>query len=195
MMSDAPPIRPLALFDRDGVLNRDTGYPHRPEQIEWTDGALAALALVHTKGYRTVVVTNQSGVARGLYGEQDVEALHNWMAGEIARAGGRVDAFYYCPFHPDAPIARYRADHADRKPRPGMLLKALARFPTDRDASFMIGDRPSDLEAAAAAGLAGHLFAGGALDRFVGEILSNICGDRRELLAGAAVKSKKGGVN
>lgn len=175
-MPDTLDFRPLALFDRDGVLNRDTGYPHKPEHIEWIDGALAALSLVCKKGYRTVIVTNQSGVGRGFYSEEDVEALHNWMAGEILHAGGRVDAFYFCPFHPHALIERYRSDHDDRKPRAGMLLKALARFPTDREASFLIGDKQSDLEAAARAGLTGHLFTGGRLDLFVGNILSSING-------------------
>lgn len=192
-MPDNATVRPLALFDRDGVLNRDSGYPHRPDQIEWIEGALAALALVRAKGYRTVVVTNQSGVARGFFDEADVEALHAWMAEEILRAGGQVDAFYYCPFHPDAPLERYRVDHEDRKPRPGMLIKALARFPTDREASFMVGDRQSDLDAAAAAGVAGHLFTGGALDRFVDEILANICSSRGAPLAGSASESSRGG--
>lgn len=192
-MPDNATVRPLALFDRDGVLNRDIGFPHRPEQIEWLDGALTALALVRTKGYRTVVVTNQSGVARGFFTEADVEALHSWMAAEILRAGGRVDAFYFCPYHPDAPIGRYRVDHEDRKPRPGMLLKALARFPTDREASFMIGDRQSDLDAAAAAGVAGHMFTGGALDRFVEGVLANICSRRGAPLVGPEVDSRRGG--
>jgi D-glycero-D-manno-heptose 1,7-bisphosphate phosphatase len=170
MSDDA--IRPMALFDRDGVLNRDIGYAHRPEQIEWIDGALAALALVKARGYRTVVVTNQSGVARGLYEEADVLALHIWMAAQVEQAGGYIDAFYYCPYHAHAAVARYRADHEDRKPRPGMLHKAIMRFPTDMMASFLVGDRRSDLDAAAAMGIAGHLFAGDRLDLLVAEILA-----------------------
>ncbi|HQS95139.1 MAG: hypothetical protein B7X90_01265 [Novosphingobium sp. 17-62-19] len=191
-MSESARVRPLALLDRDGVLNRDTGYPHRPEQIEWIDGALAALALLCARGYRCVVVTNQSGIARGLYTEQDVEALHGWMAGEIVRAGGHIAAFYHCPYHPEAVIPQYRADHEDRKPRPGMLLKALARFPTDLAQSFMIGDRQSDLDAAAAAGIAGHLFPGGALDQFVGDILAGYPNHQQTLMAGAPFEAGKG---
>ncbi|WP_371135285.1 D-glycero-alpha-D-manno-heptose-1,7-bisphosphate 7-phosphatase [Novosphingobium sp.] len=191
-MVDATLVRPLALFDRDGVLNRDTGYPYRPDQIEWIDGALAALAMVREHGYRSVVVTNQSGIARGLYTEQDVETLHSWMANEVARAGGHIDAFYFCPFHPEAAIERYRADHEDRKPRPGMLLKALARFPADLATSFIIGDRQSDIDAGVAAGIAGHLFTGGALDQFVGDILAGKKIRRQASLAAAAPEPRKG---
>jgi D-glycero-D-manno-heptose 1,7-bisphosphate phosphatase len=165
--------QPMALLDRDGVLNQDSGYPHRPEHIVWVDGALDALARLRIRGYRTVVVTNQSGVARGYFSEADVEALHHWMAGEIARAGGNIDAFYYCPFHVDASVARYRQDHPDRKPNPGMLNKALEQFRPDRAQSFLIGDQPSDLAAAKAAGIAGYRFEGGNLDTLVAEILVN----------------------
>ncbi len=166
--------RPLALLDRDGVLNKEVGFAHRPEQITWIDGALAALARLNTAGYRVVVVTNQSGVARGLYSEADVIALHGWMS-EVAKAhGGRIDAFYFCPFHPEATIEAYRMEHLDRKPSPGMVLRALADFPTDRSRTFLIGDRQSDIEAAKAAGLPGLLFQGGDLDVFVTDTLSQI---------------------
>jgi D-glycero-D-manno-heptose 1,7-bisphosphate phosphatase len=171
-MADAVATQPMAFFDRDGVLNRDIGYAHRSDQIEWIEGALAALALVRASGYRTVIVTNQSGVARGLYGEHDIEDLHAWMGQEIIRAGGHVDAFYYCPYHPEAVVEHYRVDHKDRKPHPGMLHRALSRFPTDHKASFLVGDRQTDLDAAQAAGIAGYLFSDGPLDQLVSDILS-----------------------
>ena len=163
--------RPMALLDRDGVINRDVGYAFRPDQIEWTEGLFAALRRLCAAGYRVVVVTNQSGVARGFYSEADVEALHRWMADAIAAQGGHVDAFYFCPYHPDAAVDEFRCDHPDRKPRPGMLNKALQRFATNRPRSFLIGDQHSDLAAAQAAGIAGYLFEGGNLDALLVRIL------------------------
>jgi D-glycero-D-manno-heptose 1,7-bisphosphate phosphatase len=109
-------------------------------------------------------VTNQSGVARGFYGEADVEALHDWMRSALAAAGARVDRFYYCPFHQDAVVEAYRvADHPDRKPNPGMLLRAIEELAIDPARSFLIGDQPSDLAAGARAGVAAYLFEGGDL--------------------------------
>jgi D-glycero-D-manno-heptose 1,7-bisphosphate phosphatase len=167
------PVQPIAFFDRDGVLNRDTGYVHRIEAFEWIDGVFETMVELKRVGYRVVVVTNQSGVARGFYAESDVRALHGWMAKQIAQHGGQVDAFYYCPYHPDALDAAYRQDHPDRKPRPGMILKALARFQPDRSRSFLIGDQMSDMQAAEAAGIPGHLFSGGRLDAFVNRLLTS----------------------
>jgi D-glycero-D-manno-heptose 1,7-bisphosphate phosphatase len=161
----------MALLDRDGVLNQDSGYPFRPVDIVWIEGALDALVRLRQAGYRVVVVTNQSGIARGFYREADVLALHRWM-GEVIRAhGGAIASFYYCPFLPEATVQAYRRDHPDRKPRPGMLLKALSDYPTEIERSLMIGDRDSDMEAAAAAGVRGFKFTGGNLDHFVAQCL------------------------
>ena len=160
-------LQPIAFLDRDGVLNEDTGYLVEPAHLTWIEGAFDAVARLHETGYRVVVVTNQSGVARGFYTEDDVQRLHHWMGREIARRGGKISAFYYCPYLPDAPVARYSSDHPDRKPRPGMLLKAVRDFPADLQKSFMIGDKETDMEAAAAFGVQGFLFKGGNLDAFV----------------------------
>lgn len=164
-------VRPMALLDRDGVLNRDMGYPYRPDQIEWIDGAFDALRRLHEAGFRIVVVTNQSGVGRGFYTERDVLALHDWMRAEVERRGAEIASFYYCPYHPEATIPEYRQNHPDRKPAPGMLLRALADFPTELSGSFMIGDRESDVTAARAAGIKPYLFTGGNLDAFVANVL------------------------
>lgn len=169
-----PKSAPLALLDRDGVLNRDTGYVYRSDQVEWIDGALAALARLRSAGYRIAVITNQSGVARGYYSERDVVALHEWMAREIEAKGGKVDAFYYCPFHPEGVVDAYRQDHIDRKPAPGMVLKALADFSADPADAFLVGDQPRDIEAARAAGVRGYLFSGGDLDCQVAVIMNEM---------------------
>ena len=164
--------RPAAFLDRDGVLNVDTGYVHRPDQFTWTQGAKAAVRLFNDLGFYVFVLTNQAGVAQGYYSEADVNALHDWMALELERDGARVDAFEYCPHHLEGMVEAYRMDCPRRKPGPGMLLDCMARWQVDRGASLMIGDKSSDLQAAAAAGVTGHLFPGGDLLLFVEQLLN-----------------------
>ncbi len=163
------PLRRAAFLDRDGVLIEDIGYPHRPEHLVWMDGAVEAVRWLNVEGYDVVVVSNQSGVARGYFTEEDVEAFHALMQQALARSGARIDAFYFCPHHPEAVVERYRRDHPWRKPSPGMILQALEDRPILKDGSFLVGDRPSDLEAAAAAGLPGFLADGRSLLEVVRE--------------------------
>ena len=164
--------RPCGFLDRDGTLNVDKGYTHRVADLVWIDGARRAIRRLNDEGYLAIVCTNQAGVARGLYGEADVHAFHAAMRAELAREGAFVDAFYHCPFHVGAVDPRYRVDHPDRKPNPGMLLRAMRDWSIDRSRSFMIGDGAGDLAAARAAGVAGHLYDGGPLDRMVESILA-----------------------
>ena len=163
-----PPLpRPAVFLDRDGVLNVDHGFVHRPDQVAWMPGAPAAVRRATGAGWLVFVVTNQSGIARGLYDERAVVALHAWMAAALAVEGGRVDAFLYCPHHPDGRVARYARAWDCRKPAPGMLLAACEAFAVDRRRSVLFGDRASDVEAAAAAGIRGRLWQGGDLDAAV----------------------------
>jgi D-glycero-D-manno-heptose 1,7-bisphosphate phosphatase len=152
--------RPCAFLDRDGVLNHDgAGYTHKPEDLRWTQCAREAVKLLNDSGYLTVVVTNQAGVARGFYTEDHIGIFHAHMREELADIGAHIDAIYYCPFHAEGVVERYRAaNHPDRKPNPGMILKAMADLPIRRAGSFLIGDNPGDLDAAAAAGLPSFLF-------------------------------------
>ena len=159
--------RPAVFFDRDGVLNHDSGYTFEADRLRWIDGAREAVKSVNDVGYFAFVVTNQSGVARGLYEESHVQALHRWMADDMATIGAHIDAFEYCPDHPDGTIERYRRVNERRKPGPGMITDLLGRFPVDAARSFLIGDKPSDIEAANAAGLKGHFFPGGDLEAFI----------------------------
>ena len=165
--------RPAVFFDRDGVLNHDSGYTFESSKLKWIDGAREAVKAVNDAGYFAFVVTNQSGVARGLYEEHHVLALHRWMAEDMAPVGAHIDAFEYCPEHPDGTIERYRGISGRRKPGPGMITDLLGRFPVDATGSFLIGDRSSDIEAAQAAGLTGHLFEGGNLEIFVQQHLAS----------------------
>ncbi|MFZ5669624.1 MAG: D-glycero-alpha-D-manno-heptose-1,7-bisphosphate 7-phosphatase [Pseudomonadota bacterium] len=167
----------MVIFDRDGVLNVDHGYAFEPEKLEWMPGAREAVARVNRAGALAVIATNQSGIGRGYYAEHQMQAFHAEMLRQLAAAGARIDRVYFCPFHEDAAEARYRvADHPDRKPNPGMLLKALAEFGVAPSDAVMIGDKPSDLEAARRAGVAGVLYRGGDLDAFVAERLTALMG-------------------
>jgi D,D-heptose 1,7-bisphosphate phosphatase len=159
--------RPAVFFDRDGVLNHDSGYTFEAGKLQWIEGAREAVKAVNDAGWFAFVVTNQSGVARGFYEESHVHALHRWMADEMAAIGAHIDAFEYCPDHPDGTVERYRRVSDRRKPGPGMITDLLRRFPVKADKSILIGDKPSDLEAARAAGLQGRLFSGGNLKAFV----------------------------
>jgi D-glycero-D-manno-heptose 1,7-bisphosphate phosphatase len=171
----SPQRRPAAFLDRDGVVNEDDHFVFRPEQLRFVAGAPEAIRRLNLAGYLVVVVTNQSGVARGLFDEAAMDRFHDHLRAELLRRGARLDAIYACPYHPEAAVARYRREHPDRKPAPGMILRALADLPIDPAGSFLVGDAPRDVAAAAAAGLPGHLFTGGDLDAFVAALLER-CG-------------------
>ena len=157
-----------AFFDRDGVLNLDRGYVGRWSDWTWVDGARETLAAYRASGWRLVVVTNQSGIGRGYYAEADMLALHARMVEDLAQAGVTLDGLYWSPWHPEAEDDRFRhPDHPDRKPNPGMLLRAAADLSLDLGRSILIGDKVSDMEAARRAGVRGFLFAGGDLRAFV----------------------------
>ena len=162
-----------ALFlDRDGVINVDHGYVGSVERFRFVDGALAAIARATQAGWHVFVVTNQSGIARGFYDEAAVRALHHWLRGQVQAALGTIDDFRYCPHHEDAVIETYRKPCHWRKPAPGMLLNLLARWQVDPAHCVMVGDQPTDMAAAAAAGVAGFRFTGGNLDDFVAPLLA-----------------------
>jgi D-glycero-D-manno-heptose 1,7-bisphosphate phosphatase len=165
-------VRPAAFLDRDGVLNEDHGYTHRVDDLTWMPGARKAIRLLNDRGYRVIVVTNQAGVARGYYEEEAVSVFHAGMQAELAEEGAFIDAFYHCPFHAEGKVPAYTVtDHPDRKPNPGMILRALEDWKVDRGASFLIGDKPSDMEAARRAGLPGHFYSGGDLHALVSGII------------------------
>ena len=166
--------RPAAFLDRDGVLIVDCGYPHRPDQLVLIPGAAEAVKRLNDAGYVVVIVTNQSGVARGLFSEETMHGFNALLVARLAEDGARIDAVYACPFHAEAVDARYRhPDHPDRKPNPGMLLKAVAEHDLDPARSLMIGDQASDMEAARRAGVAGYRFEGGNLDHLGAAALSS----------------------
>lgn len=159
--SDIPTgLRRAVFFDRDGVLNVDKGYVHKTEDFVWLDTAVEAIRLLNQHGVLVFVVTNQAGVARGFYGEDDVRRLHAHIQSELARNGARIDDFRYCPHHPDAVIEAYRSDCAWRKPRDGMIRDLLRQWRVDPGASRLFGDKSSDVEAGMSAGVRSMLVDG-----------------------------------
>lgn len=161
--------RPAIFFDRDGVLNHDDNYVGSADRFRWIDGAKDAVRMANDHGYYVFVVTNQAGVARGFYGEEDVRSLHRWIAADLRESGAWVDDWRFCPFHLDAAIEAYRGSHPWRKPEPGMLLDLMDHWPVDRERSLLIGDQESDLAAAKSAGVRAEQFTGGNLREFLAE--------------------------
>ena len=164
----------LALLDRDGVLIVDHGHVSAPAQVDWIAGVPQAIRSLREAGYAVVIVTNQAGIAKGLYSEAQFAAFMGWMVAELAREEALIDAVYYCPHHPTEGQAPYRADCPCRKPRPGMLLRALADAGASPAESLMIGDKETDMQAARAAGVPGYLFSGGDLGEFVRRLVDPV---------------------
>jgi D-glycero-D-manno-heptose 1,7-bisphosphate phosphatase len=166
------PAVPAVFLDRDGVLIPDIGYPHLEEHLVLIPGAAEAVRRLNALGYLVVIVTNQSGVARGLFGEDQMHAFNALLVRRLAAKGARIGAVYACPFHAEAKDPKwFHPDHPDRKPNPGMILRAVADHNIDPARSFLIGDQATDLEAARRAGMPGFLFDGGNLDDFVRDLL------------------------
>lgn len=165
-------MKAKAVFlDRDGVLNVDVDYLYKIDDFQWVDEAPEALVYLVKQGYHLFVVTNQSGIARGYYTVDDMQQLHAHMQQELQKYGVLIEKFYYCPHHQEGKVAEYAIECDCRKPKPGMLLQAMAEYAIDKEQSFLIGDSKRDIEAAQAAGIKGYLFTGGSLLQFVKNII------------------------
>lgn len=150
-------MRPAVFLDRDGTMLEEAGYLDRLERLVFFPFAIDAIRLLNRGGFAVVVITNQSGIGRGLYQEEFVARAHRVVDDRVVAGGGRIDGYYYCPHHPLADIARYRRDCDCRKPRPGMLRQAAADLDLDLSQSFTIGDKWTDVQVGHAAGGKGIL--------------------------------------
>jgi len=149
---DGAPKKPAAFLDRDGVVNHDDGFVIRPDKLRWIDGAPAAIRRLNQAGYFVFLISNQSGVARGLFSEDLVREVHRRLSAQVEAAGEHLEALYYCPHHPREGNPPYRVACDCRKPQPGMLLRAAREHDLDLKHSWMVGDSLVDLEAGSAAG-------------------------------------------
>ena len=151
------------FFDRDGTLNVDTHYLYRPEEFVWIEGAVEAIKYCNDCGYLAVVITNQSGVARGYYQEEDILKLFDWMNQQLAQQDAHLDGIYYCPHYVKGSVPRYSIECDCRKPKPGMLFIAAEEMGISLKDSYFIVDSDRDIACAEAAGAAGIKYEGGSL--------------------------------
>lgn len=164
--------RPALFLDRDGVINEDIGHLHEIGKFIWMPGAQQAIKRASDLGWFVFVVTNQGGVARGLYDEATVQRLHGWLSDQVFAMGARITDFRYCPHHPDGVVPGYAQACPWRKPNPGMLLDLMRHHPVDAAASLMVGDRDTDMAAARAAGIRGVLYQAGNLAHLLADELT-----------------------
>lgn len=143
-----------ALFlDRDGIINIEKNFVHKIEDFDFVEGIFDLVACANKAGYLVIVVTNQAGIARGYYSEEDFHLLMHWMKNEFVIRGCRIDAIYFCPHHPEFGIGNYRQSSKNRKPEPGMFFEAALELDIDLANSIMVGDRISDMQAAISANI------------------------------------------
>ncbi|MDI1310105.1 MAG: D-glycero-beta-D-manno-heptose 1,7-bisphosphate 7-phosphatase [Methylotenera sp.] len=164
-------LTPALFLDRDGVINIDTGYVHQAADCEFVEGIFDLVKRANSLGYKVIVVTNQAGIARGYYTEAQFLDFSAWMKSEFNRNEAHIDEIYFCPHHPVHGLGQYHIECDCRKPAPGMFLKAQAAFNIDMQASVMVGDNISDLEAAIAANVGNlNLFISNSIDRAITDI-------------------------
>ena len=159
-------LKPAAFLDRDGVINKEKNFVIKIEDFEWIQGSQESIKFLNKNNYHVFVISNQSGIARGLYTEKDVFHLHEYMNIELKKIGAKIDEFFISPFHPMYPDKFSNLMHL-RKPNTGMLELAESRWLIEKKRSFMIGDKITDIECASNYGIRGHLFNSGNLLDFI----------------------------
>lgn len=150
--------KPCAFLDRDGVLNLNTHHTFRTTDLHWLEGSREAVRWLNDAGYLVIVVTNQAGIGKGVYSEADFHVFMNKMRDDLATVGAHLDDVYFSPYHPTEGIGEYLLDSHDRKPNPGMILRAMKDWGIDASHSFMVGDADTDMQAAERAGIPGFLY-------------------------------------
>lgn len=154
-------LHKAVFLDRDGVINVDKGFICSPQEITFIDGIFNFCRRAYEQGYYLIVVTNQSGIGRGLFSENDFHTLMEWIEARFEKEDCPLTAYYMCPHHPEAGVGPYKTVCECRKPKPGMILQAAREWEVDIGQSILIGDKPRDIEAGEAAGVrAAYLFSG-----------------------------------
>tara|TARA_B110000967_G_C18617345_1_gene427027 strand:- start:178 stop:678 length:501 start_codon:yes stop_codon:yes gene_type:complete len=165
-------LKPAVFLDRDGVINIDKEYVYKKEDFEWTQDSKEAIKYLNHKGFHVFVVTNQSGISREYYTEEDVLNLHSYINNELKDIDAHIDDFFYSPYHPDIKNEKFQHLEHLRKPNTGMLETASRKWKIDKINSFMIGDKDTDIECAKRFGIVGYLYKGGSLLEFIANINS-----------------------
>lgn len=160
-------LKPAAFLDRDGVINEDNGYIYKSKDFKWIAGSKEAIKHLNDIGYYVFIISNQSGITRGLYNEIDLKTLNNFILDELKEIDAHIDEFFYSPYHPEIKNSKY--DHLSnlRKPNIGMLQLAEKKWSIDKLNSFLVGDNIADIECAKKFAIRGHLFKGGNLADFI----------------------------
>lgn len=162
-----------AIFlDRDGTINQDKGYLYKISDFEFIRGSIEGMKLLYEAGFKLIMITNQSGIARGMYTEKDYWALNSWLLDQISSNGIKVEASYFCPHLPKAIIPEYRQTCDCRKPSTGLFHKAVNEHDIDLDSSFAIGDRLRDLAICSESGCRGYLVGTTEGDEIIGSVLA-----------------------
>tara|TARA_B100000575_G_C22757296_1_gene451139 strand:+ start:84 stop:638 length:555 start_codon:yes stop_codon:yes gene_type:complete len=152
--------KPALFLDRDGVINIEKNYVHKIEDFIFIDGIFELIKTAKNRGYYIIVITNQAGIARGYYSDEDFHILNNWMLNYFQLKGAGIDKVYYCPHHPQYGRGLYKKDCSNRKPNPGMILDAVKDFNIDVRKSILIGDKQTDIDAGFNAKVGKNIFFG-----------------------------------
>jgi D-glycero-D-manno-heptose 1,7-bisphosphate phosphatase len=176
-------VQKRAMFlDRDGVINVNCGYVHDVESFKFIDGIFEVARAAHDRGYRLVVVTNQSGIGRGYYSEQQFNQLTEWMCNRFLSEGAPIEKVYFSPFHPTAGLGAYRKNDISRKPRPGMINQAQRELNLDLRSSILIGDNAIDIQAGIAAGVGLNILLGKEKPSELSDLSYQVIASLREVL-------------
>jgi D-glycero-D-manno-heptose 1,7-bisphosphate phosphatase len=147
-------VSKVVFLDRDGTINKEVNYLYKPNEFVFIPGTVEAIKIFHEQGFKVIVITNQAGVARGYYSEMDIKVLHKHLDGLLATQDTYIDAYYYCPHHPDGTVEGYKGECNCRKPHIGMIEKAIKDFNVDLKKSIIIGDKEIDVQTGKNAGIA-----------------------------------------
>lgn len=172
-----------ALFlDRDGVINIDFGYVHTKKNFVFNEGIFELVSYANSKGYLVIIITNQAGIAKGIYTEEDFHVLTKWMSQQFSLKKGKIEKTFFCPYHKDGTIQKYRKISEDRKPAPGMILKACKEFNIDPLKSLLVGDNESDIVAGISSNIGKSIFYGTSSCDIAYKSVSNLSDIKQELV-------------